>query len=107
MEEREMRSEGNLPELGEARRRGWGMATAAAPLWWSRIWWRSRRLLREGGEGRGAGEAPSVEGEVEARRRLESGGRGERSAAVWRVKGVGRVRWVSGGSRVGVGVEMT
>ena len=64
-------------------------------------------LLREGGEGRGAGEAPSVEGEVEARRRLESGGRGERSTAVWRVKGVGRVRWVSGGSRVGVGVEMT
>ena len=29
VEEREMRSEGNLPELGEARRRGWGMAAAA------------------------------------------------------------------------------
>ena len=62
-----MRSEGNLPELGEARRRGWGMAAAAlvepdlveaSPGEPSR-----RRLLREGGEGRGAGEAPSVEGE--------------------------------------------
>ena len=82
MEEREMRSEGNLPELGEARRRGWGMAAAAPPLWWRR-----RRESRRAAacfvrEGRGAGEAPSVEGEVEARRRLESGGRGERSAAV-------------------------
>ena len=41
-----MRSEGNLPELGEARRRGWGMAAAAPPLWWSRIWWSRRESRR-------------------------------------------------------------
>jgi len=79
VEEREMRSEGNLPELGEARRRGWGMA-AAAPL----LWWRRRR------ESRGAAVCFVREGRGGERGRCHRWRERWRPAAVWRVEGEGR-----------------